>query len=169
MDTEPCGFVLRTHLGWAAAAVRGGRIVAVALPHASREEALTALGPGVNVRVRSELLARLEQDFARYFAGERVQFDDYSVDVDEQPPFVNRALRAARRIRYGETRTYAWVAKEAGSALAARAAGQAMARNRIPLIIPCHRVVAAGGGLGGFGGGLELKRALLELEGRPFP
>ena len=76
-----------------------------------------------------------------------------------------RALLAARSIPYGQTRSYGWLAARAGSPAAARAAGQAMARNPIPLLIPCHRVLGAEGALTGFGGGLRTKRALLELEG----
>jgi len=113
------------------------------------------------------LLASLADDLRRYFAGERVRLERYSVDLPRHPPFRRRALLAAREIRYGKVKTYGWIARRAGRPRAARAAGQAMSRNPIPLLIPCHRVIAAGGTLGGFGGGLEMKRALLRLEGIP--
>jgi methylated-DNA-[protein]-cysteine S-methyltransferase len=74
-------------------------------------------------------------------------------------------LRALARVSYGRTVTYGELAARVGQPRGARAVGQAMARNPVPLVIPCHRVVASGGGLGGYGGGLALKRRLLDLEG----
>ncbi len=78
--------------------------------------------------------------------------------------FQRRVYRVVCRIPPGEVRSYAWVAAAAGSPGAARAVGQALKQNPHPLIIPCHRVVASGGGLGGYSRGLALKRALLDLE-----
>jgi len=72
--------------------------------------------------------------------------------------------QATRLIPYGETRSYLWVAVQIGKPGAARAVGQALGRNPLPVIIPCHRVIASDGGLGGFTGGLVMKRRLLELE-----
>ena len=69
-----------------------------------------------------------------------------------------------RTIPYGETRSYGWVASHLGLPKAARAVGQALGRNPLPIIIPCHRVISSDGGLGGFGGGLGLKESLLRLE-----
>lgn len=80
-------------------------------------------------------------------------------------PFQRRVWAATRAIPYGEVRGYGWIAAHIGAPGAARAVGQALARNPLPLLIPCHRVVAAGGKLGGFTGGLPLKRKLLQLEG----
>jgi methylated-DNA-[protein]-cysteine S-methyltransferase len=94
-----------------------------------------------------------------------VDFSRYPTDLSSLPSFVQRALLAARGIPYGQVRTYGWVAARAGDRNAARAAGQAMSRNPVALLVPCHRVVGAGGKLTGFGGGLPMKRALLELEG----
>jgi methylated-DNA-[protein]-cysteine S-methyltransferase len=94
-----------------------------------------------------------------------VDFGRYEVDLTVQPSFLRRALTAARGIPRGQVRSYAWLAAAAGNPRAARAAGQAMARNPVPIIIPCHRVVASDGSLGGFGGGLGMKRRLLALEG----
>ena len=80
--------------------------------------------------------------------------------------FQRRVWRALRAIPRGETRSYGWLAGRAGRRGAARAVGQAMARNPVPLVIPCHRVVGADGCLVGFGGGLDLKQRLLDLESR---
>jgi methylated-DNA-[protein]-cysteine S-methyltransferase len=79
--------------------------------------------------------------------------------------FRRRALEAARRIPAGETATYGDLAAEAGSPRAARAVGSAMATNPIPIVVPCHRVVPSTGGLGNYGGGVEIKALLLDLEG----
>ena len=81
------------------------------------------------------------------------------------PGFRSRALHAVARIPYGKTRTYGEIAKSAGNPRAFRAAGTACGSNPIPLIVPCHRVVQSGGGIGNYGGGPEMKEALLDLEG----
>jgi len=86
------------------------------------------------------------------------------LDYHGVPSFTKAAWEACRTIPPGETRSYKWLATAAGNASAARAAGQAMARNRFPLIIPCHRVVASSGNLHGYGGGLSMKAMLLSAE-----
>ncbi|MCX5671384.1 MAG: methylated-DNA--[protein]-cysteine S-methyltransferase [Planctomycetota bacterium] len=108
--------------------------------------------------------AKAEREIIEYLDGRRREFT-VPVDMAGLPPFHTRVLRACLRIPYGKTLTYAALAERAGSPRAARAVGQAMARNPLALVVPCHRVVAAGGGLGGYGGGLDLKRRLLKLEG----
>ena len=103
-----------------------------------------------------------------YFAGERVDFSPFRVGLGRQSPLFERIYAAARRLRWGETTTYGALAKELGAGPeAARDVGQAMARNPVPLIVPCHRVLAAGGRLGGFSapGGAAAKAHMLELEG----
>ena len=101
----------------------------------------------------------------RYAAGDRTALDEIGLDFSGTTPFFSAAWNACRSIPAGETRSYAWLAAEAGSPLAMRAAGQAMARNRFSLIIPCHRVIASDGGLGGYGGGgLGVKARLLQME-----
>ena len=101
----------------------------------------------------------------RYSGGELSALDGIELDLEGAPPFFRAAWRACRRIPPGETRSYRWLAAEAGNPLALRAAGQAMARNRFSLIVPCHRVIASDGGLGGYGGGgLGVKAGLLRME-----
>ena len=101
----------------------------------------------------------------RYAGGDMTALDQIELDFTGVTPFFNAAWNACRGIPPGETRSYAWLAAEAGSPLAMRAAGQAMARNRFSLIIPCHRVIASDGGLGGYGGGgLRVKARLLQME-----
>ena len=123
----------------------------------------------------SSLLAQAEPDpdffpqvqdaLSRYFNGDITALDRIDLDLDTAPPFFAAAWQACRRIPPGETRSYQWLASEAGNPRAARAAGQAMAKNPWPLIIPCHRVIASDGGLHGYGaGGLGVKARLLDLE-----
>ena len=100
-----------------------------------------------------------------YLAGQRQEFT-VPVDWRGQTAFTRQVLEACARVPYGETVSYGELARQIGSPKAARAVGQALGRNPVPLIVPCHRVIAGGGGLGGFGGGLAMKRRLLELEGK---
>jgi methylated-DNA-[protein]-cysteine S-methyltransferase len=112
------------------------------------------------------LLQRAADLVRRHFAGERVTFD-LPLDLSGLPGFTQRVLLACHRIPPGETRSYAGLAREVGSPNAARAVGQAMRRNPMGLIIPCHRVIGSDGSLVGFAGksrALKLKAALLELE-----
>ena len=104
----------------------------------------------------------------RYFAGAQTDFSHFELDLGEQTVFFRRCYVAARQIGWGQTTTYGTLAKQLGGGPeTAREVGQAMASNPIPLIIPCHRVLAAGGKLGGFSapGGSEAKLRMLELEG----
>ena len=104
----------------------------------------------------------------RYFAGEETDFSRFELDLGDQQPFFRQIYAAARRVGYGHTTTYGTLARELGAGPeAARDVGQAMAQNPVALIIPCHRVLAAGGKVGGFSapGGAVAKRRMLELEG----
>ena len=110
------------------------------------------------------VLDPLRRQLQEYFAGARREFD-LPLDWTLVGGFARAVLEATARIPYGETRTYAQIAAEAGSPRAFRAAGNALGSNPIAIVIPCHRVVASGGRLGGYGGGLDRKRLLLDLEG----
>jgi methylated-DNA-[protein]-cysteine S-methyltransferase len=106
----------------------------------------------------------LVEELARYFRGERVRWS-LVPDLSSETGFCRAVYERVMKIPYGKTATYGQVARDVGSPGGARAVGQAMARNRFPVIIPCHRVVSGNGGLGGFSSGLDLKRFLLKLEG----
>ncbi len=162
---SPAGLLLETPIGWICAVVRRGRLIAMSLPMCTEAAAVSACGAEAEFGPPEGLLSSLADDLRGYFAGEPVELARHPVDLSGHPPFRRRALLAARQIRYGEVKSYGWLAARAGRPGAARAAGQAMSRNPVPLVIPCHRVIAAGGALGGFGGGLGMKRALLRLEG----
>ena len=104
----------------------------------------------------------------RYFEGEKTDFSGVKLDLDDQDAFFKQIYSAARQVGWGRTTTYGILARELGAGPeAARDVGQAMAKNPVPLIIPCHRVLAAGGKIGGFSapGGSAAKIRMLELEG----
>lgn len=104
------------------------------------------------------------RELREYFAGKRTSFT-VAVDLEGQPAFRRRVLRHLLRIQHGRTESYGDIARAIGSPQAARAVGQAVGANPVPVVVPCHRVLAAGGALGGFSLGLDAKRALLALEG----
>ncbi|MGA2192473.1 MAG: methylated-DNA--[protein]-cysteine S-methyltransferase [Nitrospirota bacterium] len=105
----------------------------------------------------------LKKELNSYFRGEPVSF---TVRLDVRgTEFQNRVWDRLRNIPYGNVRSYKWLAAEAGNPAAARAVGGALNRNRVAVVIPCHRVVESSGGLGGFGSGIEIKKRLLEIEG----
>lgn len=109
---------------------------------------------------------KIVETLQQYATGEPVDLTTIEVDLSGFTPFATRVYRECRQIRPGATLSYGELAARAGSPGAARAVGSAMARNRITLVIPCHRVVASGGKLGGYSGpqGLKLKERLLKLE-----
>ena len=156
--------VLETTLGWVGVLTSGRGIRGMALPEPTPDEAVAHLGPEVrHAQLSPGAFSALHAKLERYFRGEPVTFDE-PLDLEGAGAFFRAAWRACQGIPRGETRSYAWLAAQAGRPKAPRTAGQAMARNRIPIVIPCHRVVGSNGDLGGYGGGLDLKRQLLSLE-----
>jgi methylated-DNA-[protein]-cysteine S-methyltransferase len=154
-----------TAFGWVAAVAGPRGLRMLTLPEPKEQEALEAAGKTLVGTVRDDAaLAKVRDQVTRYLDGEPVTFT-VPLDLSGVAPFFRRVLEACLMIPRGETRSYAWLAAQAGSPAAVRATGQAMARNPIPLIIPCHRVVGSDGGLHGYGGGLEMKRRLLGMEG----
>jgi methylated-DNA-[protein]-cysteine S-methyltransferase len=113
---------------------------------------------------KNQFERRVARELRDYFLGKRRSFTFPVRPAGSD--FNQRVWQELARIPYGETCTYGELARKIGRSKAARAVGTANRRNPIPIVLPCHRVVAAGGKLGGYGGGLELKRKLLELEGR---
>ncbi|MBI4338723.1 MAG: methylated-DNA--[protein]-cysteine S-methyltransferase [Chloroflexi bacterium] len=136
------------------------------LPQATPEGAMQGLGEEAGAAEDApQSFEGLHRQLEAYLGGRLTRFD-LTLDMEGYSPFFGSAWRACASIPAGETRTYRWLATQAGNAAAVRAAGQAMARNPLPIIIPCHRVVGSDGGLHGYGGGLEMKQQLLELERR---
>jgi methylated-DNA-[protein]-cysteine S-methyltransferase len=157
--------LLETELGWIGLARSNKGLVGLNLPRPTRERALTDLLTDFPDGVLTDLSAfgDVVEPLRRYTAGQPVQFR-VPLDLSRVTPFRRKALEVAARIPYGETRTYGWIARQIGQPRASRAVGQAMATNPIPIIIPCHRVIASDGSLGGYGGGLDLKKHLLWIE-----
>ncbi len=141
-------------------------LVKLGLPNQDDEGILEELASKVSPRVL-ESPARLDparRELESYFAGELRDFD-LPIDWRLTRGFRQKVLRATEKIPYGQTMSYTQIAKKAGNARAQRAAGSALGSNPIPIVVPCHRVLRTGGALGGYGGGLEMKKSLLRLEG----
>lgn len=126
-------------------------------------EQVTYPVPG-ELRVDDAALGEIADQIKRFFQGERIDFSA-TIDPGIGTEFQRRVWDALRAIPYGQTRSYGEIAHIIGHPGAARAVGNACGANQVPIIIPCHRVLAANGMIGGFGGGLETKRMLLKLEG----
>jgi methylated-DNA-[protein]-cysteine S-methyltransferase len=141
------------------------------LPTKSAEAAermLLRRAPGAEPGAPTPEVAKAVAAVKRYFEGEKTDFSGFKLDLGAQEPFFEQIYAAARRVGWGHTTTYGALAKELGAGPeAARDVGQAMARNPVALIIPCHRVLAAGGKIGGFSapGGSPAKIRMLALEG----
>jgi methylated-DNA-[protein]-cysteine S-methyltransferase len=158
--------VVETGCGWVAVAGSPDGLNFSTLPVPSRSEVLGGIDDRLCGAVEDPAsFGDLAERLQKYFGGARVAFPD-KIDSAGATEFQRLVWDVARSIPYGEVRSYSWLAERVGRTGACRAAGNAMARNRFPIIVPCHRVVAKDGSLGGFGGGLGLKRQLLEMESR---
>ncbi len=156
--------VTETPIGWAAALASDKGIRRLNF-RGSACEAIEELGLDITTADPCpEMLTGLWNALESYFEGRPDAFSDLKLDLAEAPAFHKAAWDACLTIPLGETRSYGWLAAEAGKPGASRAAGQAMARNRVAVVIPCHRIVASNGALHGYGGGLDQKAALLEME-----
>jgi methylated-DNA-[protein]-cysteine S-methyltransferase len=163
MATVACDIVRAGAAGWAAAVSRGRTLVAVEM--GPRKDRLAAAVRGKFGEVEFKRTAAGRQ-LTEYFAGKRRAFS-IDLDLSGLSPFFRRILKACAAIPFGRTATYGELARAAGSPMAARAAGAALAANPLPIVIPCHRVIAASGKLTGYSapGGLAVKHALLRHEG----
>jgi methylated-DNA-[protein]-cysteine S-methyltransferase len=151
-------------------AVTDRGLVRLAFPEEDLDAVLERLATRISPRIVEAPAAPdpLRRELEEYFAGRRRRFE-LALDWTLVGPFGQRVLRAASAIPYGEVLSYTQVAAEAGSPRGSRAAGNALGSNPIPIVVPCHRVLRSGGALGGYAGGLERKRWLLELEGAMAP
>lgn len=152
-------------LGPLTVAVTRRGLVRIAYAERGLDEVLRELAARISPRVL-EAPARIEpvrRELDEYFAGERRAFET-PIDWSLTRGFFRRVLEATAAIPFAEARSYAQVASAAGSPRAVRAAGNGLGSNPIPIVVPCHRVLRTGGGLGGYTGGVERKRRLLALE-----
>jgi methylated-DNA-[protein]-cysteine S-methyltransferase len=148
------------------AAVTDRGLVRLTFPEERTDAALERLAARVSPRILESprRLDPVRRELDEYFAGARQSFE-IPLDWSLVGPFARRVLDAAAAIPFGSVLTYTQVAGKAGSPRGSRAAGNALGSNPIPIVVPCHRVLRLGGALGGYAGGLERKRWLLELEG----
>jgi methylated-DNA-[protein]-cysteine S-methyltransferase len=154
----------RTALGWMAFAEADEGVARLTFGQRSRDAALTAIGAKSVKQVSAS--GTLVDRLIAYAEGEPDTFLDVPLALGPQTNFQRKVIAACRAIPPGETRTYGQMAAKAGVPRAARAVGTVMSTNRTAILVPCHRVVAAGGRIGGYSmsGGLDCKRTLLELE-----
>ncbi len=166
MAAESFYTIFKTPVGWMGLLGSTAGISRVILPQATDVKAVTLVLENVTGAIPSaSFFNELIKRFHVYFAGKRVQFPDI-LDFSDATVFQRDVWEATRKIPYGKTHTYAWIAAQAGRPQAVRAVGQALGRNPVPIIVPCHRVTNTGGGLGGFSGtgGLKTKQYLLNME-----
>jgi methylated-DNA-[protein]-cysteine S-methyltransferase len=167
-------FIFETTNGFCGIAWNDAGITRFQLPAKSAEVAeriMLRRTPGAKAGVPTPMVNEAVAAVKRYFEGNETDFSQLELDLDGQDEFFKRVYAAARRVKWGHTTTYGTLARELGGGPeTAREVGQAMARNPIPLIIPCHRVLAAGGKIGGFSapGGAAAKIRMLGLEGVEF-
>ncbi|MFH0887692.1 MAG: methylated-DNA--[protein]-cysteine S-methyltransferase [Planctomycetota bacterium] len=185
-------WLLKTSWGWCGLIIDRDTIKAIILPSDNKSLVLKRLGKNCNPpclrrRLRAGRLfiisdslnekqitncklrphvSRFLKDLNRYFNGEKVDFR-YKIDLRDSSDFEKSVYKVLRTIPYGTIRTYKWVAEKVGCPKGSRAVGNALAKNPLPLIIPCHRIVRSDGSLGSFSaiGGVKLKKRLLEVEG----
>jgi len=136
----------------------------IVLPQPSQQSVLQLIMEGMPGAIADPSpFGDLAHRLKRYLKGEQVAFDD-ELDLSGATPFRCAVWQATRAIPYGKTKSYGWVAQQIGKPKAFRAVGQALAKNSLPIVVPCHRVVSKDSSLRGFGGGLAMRKRLLEIE-----
>ena len=169
-STKLCSF--SSPLGWLGVAGQDEFVRAVFVGHPSvasvRQAATSWLAEyaATGSFEEADWFPRLRQQLLDYSNGERVEFDEFHLELPERTPFRDKVLATTRRLDYGTTTTYGDLARKVGHVGAARAVGTVMSTNRFPILIPCHRVLASGGKLGGYTSpaGTDLKQRLLDME-----
>lgn len=163
---DPIEFaIFESWFGTISIAKRNGRIIRLDLSDNDMYQEHRALVKRFPDSVESEQSFKTVRTLLhRYLKGQPVDFD-VEVDISDLPEFTQRVLAELRKIPYGETRSYLDIAVSAGCPGGVRAVGQAVKRNPIPIIIPCHRVIRHDGSIGGFALGEKIKKRLLFLEG----
>jgi O-6-methylguanine DNA methyltransferase len=156
--------IFRTPWGWMGIAETRKGLNAIVLPKRTQRAVVAALGGATPEPTGSPRLTEAKHQVLDYLTGRRGHFD-VSVDLSGGTAFQRRVWRTLQRVPYGKLRSYQWVAARVGGRRYARAVGNAVGANPLPIIVPCHRIVAQDASLGGFSGGLPTKRKLLQLEG----
>jgi methylated-DNA-[protein]-cysteine S-methyltransferase len=159
--------IFKSRWGWMGVSETTKGIDTVVLPKASRQAVLSELQAASAALLDAEVSSRLREartQLTDYLAGTRHSFD-LSLDLSRGTSFQQKVWRTLLCVSYGRLRSYQWVAVRVGGSQYARAVGNAVGANPMPIVIPCHRIVAQDASLGGFSGGLPTKRKLLTLEG----
>lgn len=156
--------LINTELGQIGLVGSGAGLRRIVLPQPGREAVVQVIAEDFPGAIADPTpFGDLPQRLKRYLEGEQVSFDD-ELDLAGTSPFRRAVWEETRAIPYGETRSYGWIARQIGKPKAQRAVGQALAKNPLPIVVPCHRVIGKDGSLTGFEGGLEMKKRLLEIE-----
>ncbi|VAX37547.1 Methylated-DNA--protein-cysteine methyltransferase [hydrothermal vent metagenome] len=155
-----------TELGWFGMIGDEETLCRLSIGHSSEKKAIDQILKLAPEATEQNWNIALQKDLQDFALGKNVSFRNYSLGLPQLTPFQKRVLRETQKIPYGKTITYGALAKRASSPNAARAAGSVMSSNRIPILIPCHRVVGANGHLGGFSApqGTTLKQKILQME-----
>ena len=172
-DSGVCLSVFPTDIGWMGIAGRDNRVRSVLVGHPSAASVRKALrnssgsnGEHQAAPKEADWYPQLREALQDYARGQRVSFAEFDLLLPPRTPFRDKVLAATRQLEYVATTTYGELARRVGHPGAARAVGTVMSTNRFPILIPCHRVLAAGGRLGGYTSpaGPDLKQRLLEME-----
>ena len=165
--SRPKACVFRTPWGWIEITTSRKGVTSITWSRSNRwtdRKAPPAQASDGN-ETSSTFLSEAKTQLVEYLAGERREFS-IPIDMSGGSAFQRRVWRAILKIPYGRVQSYQWVAARVGGKQYARAVGMALGSNPVPIIVPCHRIVAHDGSLGGFTGGLPMKRRLLKLEAR---
>jgi len=163
----PRAMIFRSSWGWMGIAESQKGIQAIVLPKRSKRAVESDLRTQTDGPLQQEESTRLEtarRQLLDYLEGKRDTFD-VPLDLSQGTSFQRQVWRVLQRVPYGKLRSYQWIAARVGGRHYARAVGNAVGANPLPIVIPCHRIVAHDASLGGFSGGLSMKRKLLALEG----
>jgi methylated-DNA-[protein]-cysteine S-methyltransferase len=165
MTAELRFHLIDTEQGWIGLAFSEHGLRATTLPRPTQDQALTELlDMGAADPMPEREMADIPERVAALASGQSGNLAMH-IDWNGINGFRRRVMELCMSIPHGETRTYKWLAEEAGSPRAARAAGRVMATNPLPIVVPCHRVIGSDGDLHGYGAGLPMKEALLRAEG----
>lgn len=157
-----------TPLGWVGLLGQDGQLISISVGQPSSKSIQSAVSKAARIVHLEDWNPGLRNLFEAYFEGEVVDFSQVEIRLPPMTSFRQQIIAATRRLAYGETASYGELARRVGHPRAARAVGTAMSCNRFPILIPCHRVLAAGGKIGGYSSsrGIAFKQRLLEMESR---
>jgi methylated-DNA-[protein]-cysteine S-methyltransferase len=159
--------IFDTEFGWCGIVGKEGRLLEI-IPFLPTEERACSyvISKYTDIALCPGCFKEPKEAIERYLAGERMAFE-FSLDLSGYTEFQREVWGITRSISYGEIRTYSWVSKKLGTPKSSRAVGTALAKNPLPIVVPCHRVIRRDGNLGGYSaeGGIEIKAKLLKMEG----